>query len=83
MIEYFSTPDHQVALMANILSVWAAWLFTKKHDWGVWVGMVAEVFWVLWIYETVKWEILPVELLAFFIYLYGCFTQMREMKWKK
>jgi len=84
MIEYFSTLDHQVALMANILSVWAAWLFTKKHDSGVWYGMIAEMFWLGWIYETGKWEILPVELLAFIIYLYGCITQMRGRKvWKK
>ena len=44
MIEYFSTIDHQIALMANILSICAAWMFTKKHDCGVWFGLVAEVF---------------------------------------
>jgi len=38
----------------------------------------------MWIYETGKWEILPVELLAFIIYLYGCVIQMRGQKvWKK
>ena len=84
MIEYFSTIDHQVALMANVLSICAAWLFTKKHDCGVWFGLVAEIFWLLWINETGKWEILPVELLAFIIYLYGCITQMRGQKvWMK
>ncbi len=77
MIEYFSTLDHQVALCANVLSIIAAWLFMKKHDCGVWYGLVAEIFWLGWIYETDKWEILPVELLAFLIYLYGCIIQTR------
>ena len=84
MIEYFSTLDHQIALMANILSVTAAWKFTKKSDKGVWYGVVAELFWLMWINETGKWEILPVELLGFLIYFYGCITQMkRNMKWTR
>jgi hypothetical protein len=76
ILHYFSTTDHQVAFLATFFSTYAAYLFTEKSNKGPWVGVIAEIFWILWIAITGKWEVFPIEFTAFLIYMRGCYRQV-------
>lgn len=85
IIEYFSTLDHQIAACATFFAILAAYLFTEKSDTGPWVGVISEMFWIWWIWETKKFEIFPIEFSAFIIYIRACVKQlkMRNYAYKK
>lgn len=67
-----------IQIITTILSWWAAYLFTEKSDFAAYIGVTAQLGWIVILSSWDAWPLLVCESGFFLIYLRACINQMRK-----